>query len=47
MTPPMLVDAAQACEDRLPTFADPSRAMEVANRQMTRWSTLLDRLAAE
>ena len=47
MTPPMLVDATAQPTDRCVTFADRDRAMEIANRQMSRWSNLLDRLAAE
>lgn len=48
MTPPTLVDSTpQQPTDRRVTFADRDRAMEIADRQMSRWSNLLDRLAAE
>lgn len=47
MTPPMLVDATPQPLERCVKFADHDRAMEIANRQMSRWSNLLDRLAAE
>lgn len=46
MTPPTLGTNVQRNE-RCVTFADHSRAMEAANRQMSRWSNLLERLAKE
>jgi hypothetical protein len=46
MTPPAM-STGLANDERYIAFADPTRAMEAADRQMSRWSSLLDRLAQE
>ncbi|AWT52581.1 hypothetical protein D806_015970 [Mycolicibacterium smegmatis MKD8] len=47
MTPPMAASTVSRHEERNIVFADHTRAMEAANRQMSRWTNLLDRLAQE
>ncbi|CAN5353562.1 hypothetical protein BH11ACT6_BH11ACT6_01820 [soil metagenome] len=47
MTPPTAGACLPRDEERGIVFADHGRAMEAANRQMSRWSNLLDRLSKE